>query len=281
MADGWSPFEVEATVADYFDMLTEEMHGRDYNKTAHRRTLRAFLNDRSDAAIELKHQNISAILNELGFRAIDGYKPRSNYQRLLYEVVDEHLERRPDLRLLLQREVAEPAAVPTVDDILAVLVTAPSPEARPHSWGEARERPATRPKVDYLALEARNRSLGLAGEEFVVRYEIARLESEGAGRLASKIEHVAKTRGDGLGFDVLSYEADGRDRFIEVKTTAYGPSTPFYVTPNEANVSARERERFHLYRPFSFRRAPKLFMKPGPIGESFDLIASEFRATIR
>ena len=39
MADDWSREEVEATVADYFDMLGQELHGQNYNKSAHRRRL--------------------------------------------------------------------------------------------------------------------------------------------------------------------------------------------------------------------------------------------------
>lgn len=33
MADDWSREEVEATVADHFDMLEQELRGRDYNKS--------------------------------------------------------------------------------------------------------------------------------------------------------------------------------------------------------------------------------------------------------
>lgn len=48
-------------------------------------------------------------------------------------------------------------------------------------------------KRDYLEREARNRSLGLAGELLVM---------------------------DGAGYDILSFDTDGRERFIEVKTRA-------------------------------------------------------------
>src|SRR5882762_6389485 len=83
----WSRIEVDATVADYLDMLTQELSGQTYNKTDHRRALRRKLVERSDGAIELKHQNISAVLLALGCPWISGYKPRSNYQNLLFEVV--------------------------------------------------------------------------------------------------------------------------------------------------------------------------------------------------
>src|SRR6266436_9556181 len=90
MAD-WSRAEVEATVADYFEMLDREVRCREYNKTAHRNALSRVLDHRSDGAIERKHQNISAILIELGFVYISGYKPLGNYQQLLYDVVADRL----------------------------------------------------------------------------------------------------------------------------------------------------------------------------------------------
>jgi 5-methylcytosine-specific restriction protein A len=45
------------------------------------------LSNRSKGAIELKYQNISAILHEEGLGFIEGYKPRGNYQRALREHV--------------------------------------------------------------------------------------------------------------------------------------------------------------------------------------------------
>ena len=51
--------------------------------------------------------------------------------------------------------------------------------------------------------------------------------SVGGDDLAAKVEWVAETCGDGLGFDVLSFdEADDSERFIEVKTTGLGQALP-------------------------------------------------------
>ena len=83
----WSRNEVEHTVKDYFDMFEAEQRGEPYNKTEHRRNLRQHLNGRTEAAIELKHQNISAVLANKGLPYINGYKPRGNYQALLAEIV--------------------------------------------------------------------------------------------------------------------------------------------------------------------------------------------------
>jgi hypothetical protein len=281
MAD-WSLVEVEATVADYFDMLYHEVRGLEYNKTAHRSASAGLLDQRSHGAIERKHQNISAILIQLGFIYVSGYKPLGNYQQLLFDIVADRLAKSSELADAVREQVLAPAVVPSVDDILASLVEPPSadPEKSQYS-SSARESRPPRLGVDYLALEANNQSLGEAGEEFVLRFEIARLVSVGQGPLASKVERVSKTRGDGLGYDILSFEASGHERLIEVKTTSYGSSTPFYVTRREVALSREAAGRFQLYRPYDFRRRPRLFCKPGPIEHSFGLEPSQFVATIR
>ena len=114
-------------------------------------------------------------------------------------------------------------------------------------------------KRDYLEREAQNRSLGLAGELFVVQFEHWRLVGLGQHRLADKVEHIAQSKGDGLGYDILSFESDGKERLIEVKTTTFGRDTPFFVTRGELALSQGAKNQFHLYRLFEFRKAPRLF----------------------
>ncbi len=257
-------------------MLRSELSGVPYSKADHRRRLQRLLRDRSESAIELKHGNISAILLELRFPPVVGYKPYSNYQQLLATVVEERLRADSDLQRLASNDVDAAPATPSSDDILAALVSPPK-AARERTQ---RPRPATVSSVDYLAREARNRLLGDAGEEFVVRYEQARLASVGQERLADEVEHVARTRGDGLGYDVLSFETNGKQRLIEVKTTRYGAQTPFFVTPNELKVSRAQAQSYHLYRVHEFRSEPRMFAVQGSISERFRLDPSQFVARI-
>ncbi|MEK7403057.1 MAG: DUF3883 domain-containing protein, partial [Gemmatimonadota bacterium] len=170
-----------------------------------------------------------------------------------------------------------------LDDILAALVAPPTaPKHVPAPYGKrVRNAPQIARVVDYPALEAGNRSLGLAGEGFAVRFEQARLIAVKKEALAAKVEHVAATRGDGLGYDVLSFDANGRERLIEVKTTSYGPATPFFVTRNELAVSQSEGVRYHLYRLFDFRRAPRLFLKAGQLEQTFALDPVQYLARPR
>ena len=240
MSDDWSKAEVHAIVDDYLSML----------------------------AMELRHQSYY----------VAGYKPLSNYQQLLFDVVAETLPGRPELPTLAQREAtraAETAGAPS--DVLSALVAPPHP-ADPNTARSPAPEYRTRLGVDYLALEARNRSLGLAGERFVAQFEEARLRSLGKPKLAEKIEIISETRGDGAGFDVLSFETSGKERFIEVKTTGFGKETPFFVTRNELSFSIDHSVAFQLYRLFRFRTEPKLFALGGRLDRSCVLDPAQYIA---
>lgn len=279
--EDWSQSENEAIVSDYLSMLEMELGRTPYNKTEHRRNLQKLLNSRSEGSIEFKHCNISAVMIELGFPYISGYKPRWNFQRgSLTATVAEHLKARQVLVAQVEADTERVPDVPTVDDILKVLTDPPKPKEKAQS--ELRERsPSYRPRfTDYLAREARNRNLGLLGEEFVFRYEEARLIRAGYENLASQIKHVSKERGDGDGYDILSFETSGKERLIEVKTTKYGSETPFYVSRNEASVSRQNSELYHLYRLFSFREDPKLFILDGALDTTCILEPELYSATV-
>lgn len=269
MADlAWTREEVEAIVADYLHMLTLELSGQRYNKSAHRQALRQKLRNRSDGSIERKHQNISATMIELGCPYISGYKPLGNYQSLLLDIVADRIAHDQLLDQSATAAAEQPAAalsVPAFDKLLTE-----SPSTQPSG---IREEPAEyqRRKAgmfrDYLAREARNRSLGAAGEALVVAYEQHRLHTLGKKRLADRVEHIATTQGDGLGYDVLSFEFDGRERYIEVKTTAFGRDTPFFLTRPELSLSQDTPEQFHLYRLYDFRQTPRMFDLPGRLDQ--------------
>jgi hypothetical protein len=269
MADSdWSREEVEAIVADYFHMLTQELSGQTYSKAEHRRALQEKLRNRSEGSVGRKHSNISAVLVELGCPYISGYKPLANYQQLLFEVIEARLvgDRAFDQSALAATEL--PAATPLQADLSVVVADAPKLVAGIEEKRDTRlrQRGARTGVVrDYLAREARNRSLGSAGEAFIVAYERYRLHSSGASRLSDRVEHVAATKGDGLGFDVLSFELDGAERFIEVKTTAFGRETPFFVSRGELRFSQEAGDQFHLYRLFEFRRSPRFFDLQGSV----------------
>ncbi len=89
------------------------------------------------------------------------------------------------------------------------------------------------------------------------------------------------TRGDGLGYDVLSYEVDGTEKHVEVKTTTFSQTTPFFVSSNEAAFARANRSSFALYRVFDFRASPRMFELRGEIEQHCHLDPITYRATFQ
>ena len=275
----WSRQEVEAIIDDYLSMLASELVGAPFNKTAHRRALKLQLSGRSDQSIEFKHANISAALLDAGFPYISGYKPRSNYQGLLSDLLADRMSKASELHEVAAADADRPMVVPEVDEILEVL-TQP-PKAAAGEVGGVWEPGPIRLTTNYIEREARNRSLGSAGELFVINYERARLIQAGKEPLAARIEHTSRVRGDYEGYDILSFDVNGEERLIEVKTTKYGIDTPFWVSKNEVATSERRSLLYQVYRLFAFRAAPMLYTLPGAISQSCKLSASSFVALPR
>jgi hypothetical protein len=246
-------------------MLTLDLSGQRYNKSEHRRRLATVLNDRSEASIELKHRNISAVLLLLGCPTIPGYKALPHFQHLLFDVVAEHVDSNAIFDSAALHAVDQPAVSPIVLDFERVLVKPPKSTPLGDSMA-----PIYSPKFhafrrDYLAREAKNRSLGEAGELFAVEFESRRLHGRGKRQLSERVERVSASRGDGLGYDILSFDESGKEKFIEVRTTAFAKETPFFISRNEIAFSEKESEKFHLYRLFEFRKVPRLFDLRGPV----------------
>ena len=105
---------------------------------------------------------------------------------------------------------------------------------------------------DLSGQDTRNKKLGLDGEKFILEQEVLRLNSCEREDLASKIEHTSVMIGDGAGYDIKSYNEDGSQRFIEVKTTKGGINTGFYITPNELAFAELHSKSFVLVRVFNF-----------------------------
>lgn len=283
MADDWSREEVEAVVADYLDMMLKERRGEEVNKAEHNRILRNILTKRSKGSVEFKHQNVSAVLQDFGYPWIEGYKPRGNYQDLLRDVVEERLAGFPVLDAVIAEQVtAQVPNAPPLTDILSILVSKPDlPANRQEQDRRTGIRTVVPRKINYLEIEARNRSLGLAGEELIVRFEQERLWRAGQRKLSERVEHVSKTKGDGLGYDVLSFEDTGKEKFIEVKTTQFGAQTPFFASRREVDVSVELAQMFSLYRLYHFKTDPKLFLLPGSLRDSCSLQPELFKAAIK
>jgi len=265
----WQSDELDAIVADYFAMLEADLSGRPYIKSRHSAALMAAIG-RTHRSVEFKHQNISAVLDELGMPWIRGYKPKRNYQNAIFDAIDRYLTKHP---AILEPAPTLQGAIPAPDEIFV----APPPLGATDKRIPERLQRLVR-KFDPVERDHRNRSLGKAGEEFVANLERRRLAGTERSDLARKVRWVAAEDGDGAGYDVLSFDRCGREQLIEVKTTNGSARTPFFLTRNERDLAAERPGDWRIYRVHLFAREPRIFTIAPPVEKTVNLLPETWRA---
>jgi hypothetical protein len=279
----WTEQEVRLIVADYLAILEAELLGQPFRKSDHRKALAPKLRGRSEGSIEFKHQNVSGVLVELGLPYIEGYKPRSNYQGILATEVEGFLDQHPGfLDRLASAPTLSPAqgkqlSAPDLDRIIEdppEKTVAPATTSKPWLSRKAR-------RIDFAERDAANRQLARLGEQFVFDLERSRLKAAGKDDLAGRVVWASQDIGDGLGFDILSFDdTDDSERMVEVKTTGLGKFFPFYVTGNEVRGSEDIPQQYHRFRVFDFGRAPRLYILHGSLRKLCRLDPVLYRAVI-
>jgi hypothetical protein len=72
-----------------------------------------------------------------------------------------------------------------------------------------------------------------------------------------------RTKGDGTGYGICSFNVECEGRFIEVKTTNLDRQTLFMITENELAFSREDPEQYKLYWLFDFGKKPKYYTLTG------------------
>jgi hypothetical protein len=271
--EDWSDEENDLIVADYLDMLLLELAGAPYSKAERNRALQ-HRTGRSHGSIEWKHRNISAVLGALGRRTISGYLAADNAQfNRLLEAIERQLS--PPTASDPPAAVSE-APVPLVASRLEFV---PTPTREPRFLSSPPMRRLLR-KFDPAERDARNRSLGEAGEAMVVEFERERLALAERPDLARRVRWVSKEDGDGAGYDVLSFTPAGAERLIEVKTTEGAATTPFFITRNECAMADERPDAFRLFRVHEFPQRPRLFKVRPPLDAALRLTPEVWKAGI-
>lgn len=98
----------------------------------------------------------------------------------------------------------------------------------------------------YAHLRSYQSKIGEKGEKFAIEKEKKKLKDTG---FCSKIIHVSK-QDNNAGYDILSFEHDGTELYIEVKTTGKNYDN-FYITQNERSIAENLKnngKRYVIYR---------------------------------
>lgn len=140
-------------------------------------------------------------------------------------------------------------------------------------------------KKDYIRSNRNKKLAGDAGEEIVLIIEKEKLKNIKRYDLAEKVSWCSKDFGDGLGYDILSYEIDSqgneKEIYIEVKTTTGSIHKPFEVSINEVNFSLENSDSFYIYRVYSLNKTcsnVKYYKVAGAIPDNFELYPTNFIA---
>lgn len=265
----WRDDELNAIVADYFAMLSADLSGQPYIKSRHSAALMEQIG-RTHRSVEFKHQNISAVLDELGMPWIPGYKPKRNYQNTIFDAIDRYLSAHPAITEIVPAVPAKPL----LDEVFV-----PPPVLSPAILQVPEPLRRLVRKFDPVERDHRNRSLGKAGEEFVLELEKRQLVDADCSDLARKVRWVAAEDGDGAGYDILSFDRSGEERLLEVKTTNGSARTPFFLSRNECSLALKRPAEWRIYRVHLFASKPRIFTITPPLERSVTLSAETWRAS--
>lgn len=116
--------------------------------------------------------------------------------------------------------------------------------------------------------ETKIKRIGSRGELIIFNMEREYLTKHGKSQLADLVKDVSS---ENTGYDILSYNLDGSEKHIEVKSTvSKPPEINFYITRNELN-KARELPNYLIYVVFEVNTMkPKIFIfNPFKQGEDY------------
>ena len=128
--------------------------------------------------------------------------------------------------------------------------------------------------VDYVLQHSVNTKLGTVGEELVIKYEKKLLEAY--PDLAAKVRKVE----DGNGYDILSFHPNEKEKYIEVKTTKGGESTPFDLSINELLFMRLNLNTYFIYRLYNLneeKRTALFYILDGEVESKILTQPTQFR----
>lgn len=111
-------------------------------------------------------------------------------------------------------------------------------------------------ETDYEKINRNKKDIGNRGENAVLNYEKNNLKELGLNDLAERVE---LSENDAIGYDILSFNPDGTEKHIEVKTNSNSSNKilDFYITDNEFK-KIEEDPYYNIYYLFSIKKNPKI-----------------------
>lgn len=128
-------------------------------------------------------------------------------------------------------------------------------------------------KPNYAEENEKNRKIGERGEILVFREEQECLKKIGRIDLIDKIKHIS-IEDDSTGYDILSFDKNGNEKYIEVKSSTSKASNVhhFNISSNEYE-NAKDLKNYYIYFVFETNTLePKIFKLKRPFDLSDNMI---------
>ncbi len=149
-----------------------------------------------------------------------------------------------------------------------------------------KDRKSTRKnKPDYVAQEILKTTQGEITEKDVLEYEINRVMQFDAQGLVEEMNRFFDNKKDDEGYDIKSFDIDENgnviERYIEVKSTTGGETTPIEISDNELRVAYENMQQYFIYRVYNCDKenrkvkvinGPDLFNK-----DKFECVPTNYR----
>ena len=98
-----------------------------------------------------------------------------------------------------------------------------------------------------LKKQQRNERIGKIGEKLIYNDEISKLYNL---KINKEVNYIA-SKDDSKGYDIESYDENGKEIYIEVKTTRSNYQDFFYLTDKEKKAISEYGERYKIYRVYN------------------------------
>ena len=123
----------------------------------------------------------------------------------------------------------------------------------------------TKEGINYSEQQAISQKIGDRGEELVLRNEIEKIKQWGLpDEILSKVRRVS-LESDDYGFDILSFDKDGNERYLEVKTTkTNGKNFSFILTKNEFEQAKKYGNKYSFVIVFDILNNPHIWYMGNP-----------------
>lgn len=122
--------------------------------------------------------------------------------------------------------------------------------------------------INYSEQQAISQKIGDRGEELVLRNEIEKTKEWGLpNETLSKVRRVS-LESDDYGFDILSFDQEGNERYLEVKTTkTNGKNFSFILTRNEFETAKYYGKMYSFVIVFDILSNPRIWYMGNPFVE--------------